>query len=150
MKLPTSILVPTDFGDASSHALDYATALAATFTARVHLVHAIGIPELGVPELGVAIGSTMIKSLVRDGQDALGRLVEHHPDRARLGEAVLRVGDPRDVILAVAAELGVDLIVMGTHGRRGLARAILGSVAESVVRASPCPVLTLNTRAAQP
>jgi len=147
MKLPNNILVPTDFGENASHALDYATALAGKLGARVHLVHAISVPELGVPELGVALASTMIESLVRNGQNALDRLVERHPDRACLGEAVLRVGDPRDVVLAVAGELAIDLIVIGTHGRRGLARALLGSLAETVVRAASCPVLTLSERA---
>lgn len=57
------------------------------------------------------------------------------------GNVLVRSGDARDVIDAVAAEIGADLIVMGTHGRRGLSRVFLGSVAETVVRTAPCSVL---------
>jgi len=57
---------------------------------------------------------------------------------------VLRTGDPRDLIIDVARELGADLIITGTHGRRGVRRALIGSIAESVVRTAPCPVLTIR------
>jgi nucleotide-binding universal stress UspA family protein len=61
---------------------------------------------------------------------------------------MLRTGDARDLIVRACEEVGADLIVMGTHGRRGVSRALLGSVAESVVRIAPCPVLTIRkTRA---
>jgi nucleotide-binding universal stress UspA family protein len=59
---------------------------------------------------------------------------------------LIKAGDPRDMINRTAQELGVDLIVMGTHGRRGLTRALLGSVAESVVRSAPCAVLTVRLK----
>ena len=59
-------------------------------------------------------------------------------------EAVLKSGDPRDVVVETAKELGCDLIVIGTHGRRGIARALLGSVAESVLRTAPVPVLAIR------
>jgi nucleotide-binding universal stress UspA family protein len=59
-------------------------------------------------------------------------------------ESVLKSGDPRDVVPAVAKDLGCDLIVLGTHGRRGLARALLGSVAESILRTSHVPVLAVR------
>jgi nucleotide-binding universal stress UspA family protein len=57
----------------------------------------------------------------------------------------LKTGDARDLINQTAAEVGADLIVMGTHGRRGVRRALLGSIAETVVRSAPCPVLTVRT-----
>ena len=149
MTLPTSILVPTDFSETAARALDYASALAAKLGARIHVVHVIGIPALGVPELGVALTSVTIGSLVRDSQAALDRLVDSRRNQATFGDVLLRTGDPRDMILQAANEVHADLIVIGTHGRRGLARALLGSVAEEIVRTAPCPVVTLGVKAAR-
>jgi nucleotide-binding universal stress UspA family protein len=150
MKLPTNVLVPTDFSETADRALDYATALAAKLGAKVHVLNAIGIPALGVPELGVALTSTMIESLVRDNQAALDKLVEKRRGQATFGETILRTGDARDVILQTAEQIGADLIVMGTHGRRGISRALLGSVAEAIVRRAPCAVLTVRAAASSP
>jgi nucleotide-binding universal stress UspA family protein len=149
MTLPTSILVPTDFSETAARALDYASALAAKLGARIHVVHVIGIPALGVPELGVALTSVTIGSLVRDSQAALDRLVDSRRNQATFGDVLLRTGDPRDMILQAANEVHADLIVIGTHGRRGLARALLGSVAEEIVRTAPCPVVTVGAKAAR-
>ena len=101
-------------------ALDYACELAATFGATVHLLNVIGIPALGVPELGVALTSTMIDS---DGPRQPGRARQARRRTgaaAQIGQVLLRTGDARDVINQTAKELGADLIVMGTHGRRGV------------------------------
>jgi nucleotide-binding universal stress UspA family protein len=140
MKLST-ILVPTDFSACSDQALDYAIALAGKLDARVHLLTVIGIPAYGVPELGVGVTAPMIDSLVRDNQTALDKLAD---DRKLGTQALVRAGDARDVILQTAEQLQADLIVMGTHGRRGISRALLGSVAEMIVRTSPTPVLTVR------
>lgn len=145
MTLPKTILVPTDFSPNAEHALTYAVELAGKLDAKVHLVNAIGVPGLGVPELGLAITSTMIDGMVAENQRALDKLADAHRGTGRIGEAMLRTGDARDVILQVAQEVKADLIVMGTHGRRGLSRALMGSVAEATVRTSPVPVLTIRT-----
>jgi nucleotide-binding universal stress UspA family protein len=142
--LPTSVLVPIDFSPHSEQALDYAIALATKLGAKVHLVSAIGIPTMGVAEIGVAVTSTMIDQITRDSQQALDKLADARRGSANIGEVILRTGDARDVILHAAEELKADLIVMGTHGRRGISRALLGSVAETVVRSSPVPVLTVR------
>ncbi len=147
MALVTNILVPTDFSETADHALDYAVHLAQTFDARIHLLHVIGLLELGVPELGVALASSVMDSQVREGQAALDRLVERWRSEAKFGEVSLRTGDARDVTVQVAGEVAADLIVIGTHGRHGLARALFGSVAESVVRHAACPVVTVSARA---
>ena len=141
--MPRIILVPTDFSEHAEHALDYAVALANKLDAKIHLLNVIGIPALGVPELGVAITSTMIDKIVENNQAALDQLAERHGANASIATE-LATGDARDAIIATAKRLGADLIVMGTHGRRGLSRALLGSVAETVVRTSPCAVLTLR------
>jgi glycine betaine transporter len=144
MRLPTNILVPIDFSEYSERALDYAVALAGKLDAKVHLVNVIGIPALGVPELGVAISAGMMDSIVKSNQAALDKLAETRRTKASIGSVILRTGDARELILGACAEVGADLIVMGTHGRRGVSRALLGSVAESVVRTAPCPVLTIR------
>jgi nucleotide-binding universal stress UspA family protein len=142
--LPKNILVPTDLSEGAEEALDYACELARKFGAKIHLLNVIGIPALGVPELGIALTSTVMDSIVRDNRSALERLVEAKRGQAPFGDILLRTGDARDVINHTATELGADLIVMGTHGRRGVARALLGSVTETVVRTAPCPVLTVR------
>jgi nucleotide-binding universal stress UspA family protein len=147
--LPKNILVPTDLSEGAEEALDYACELARQFGATVHLLHVIGIPTLGVPELGVALTSTMIDTMVRENQVALEELVERKRTSATFGQALLRTGDARDLINQTAREVGADLIVMGTHGRRGVTRALLGSVTETVVRSAPCPVLTVRPHTVQ-
>jgi nucleotide-binding universal stress UspA family protein len=142
--LPKNILVPTDLSDGADEALDYACELARTFGAKIHLLNVIGIPALGVPELGVALTGSVIDSIVRDNQSALDRIAETKRQQVDIGEVLLRTGDARDVINQTAKELNCDLIVMGTHGRRGVSRALLGSVTETVVRTAPCPVLTVR------
>jgi nucleotide-binding universal stress UspA family protein len=142
--LPKNILVPTDLSAHAEAAFDYACELAVKLDATVHLVNVIGIPAMGVPELGVAVTSAMIESMLAENQKALDALAARHRDRVRLGQTLMKTGDARDMIDQAAAEVGADLIVMGTHGRRGVSRALLGSVAETVVRTAPCPVLTIR------
>ncbi|HEU4728803.1 MAG TPA: universal stress protein [Kofleriaceae bacterium] len=141
--LPKHILVPTDLSEGAEQALDYACELARTLGARIHLLNVITVPSLGVPELGLALTSTMIDQMVVDSQQAIDRLARTRCT-AELGHVMVRTGDARDVINQTAKELGIDLIVMGTHGRRGITRALLGSVAETVVRSAPCAVLTVR------
>ena len=150
MTLPTNILVPTDFSPTADRALDYAIALGAKLGARIHIVHVIGIPALGIPEIGLALASVTIDGLVADGQAALDRIADKHRNQATFGEVMLRTGDARDEVLQVAKEVHADLIVIGTHGRRGVAHALLGSVAETMVRMAPCPVLTVGPKGVAP
>jgi nucleotide-binding universal stress UspA family protein len=142
--LPKNILVPTDLSAHAEEAFAYACELATKLEATVHLVNVIGIPALGVPELGVAVTSTMIDSIIADNQRALDALAARRPPGVKLGQILMKTGDARDMIDQAAKEVGADLIVMGTHGRRGFTRALLGSVAETVVRTAPCAVLTIR------
>lgn len=146
MNLPAHILVPTDFSDNATQALDYAVALAAKLDATVHVLNVIGAQMLGI-ELGVALTSSMVDSILEGNQQELNRLVAARAGRAKFGPTVLKFGDARDSILATAAEVGADLVVMGTHGRSGLTRLVIGSVAEAVVRMAPCPVLLVRASA---
>jgi nucleotide-binding universal stress UspA family protein len=142
--LPKHILVPTDLSEGAEEALDYACELASKLDATIHLVNVIGIPALGLPELGIALTSTVIDSMIADNKKAIDELAARKGTQARMGQVLLKTGDARDVINQTALEVGADLIVMGTHGRRGFTRALLGSVAETVVRSAPCPVLTVR------
>jgi len=142
--LPKNILVPTDLSDGANHALDYACELANKLGATIHLVNVIGIPAMGVPELGVALTSTVIDSLITDNQKAIDAIADARRGTAKIGEVLLKTGDARDVINETAKEVHADLIIMGTHGRRGVKRMLLGSVAETVVRSAPCAVLTVR------
>jgi nucleotide-binding universal stress UspA family protein len=142
--LPKNILVPTDLSDNAEEALDYACELAQKLDATVHVLHVIGVPSLGVPELGVAVTSSVVDSLIQDAQAAVDKLCDARRGRVRLGETMLRTGDARDTILQAAKEVEAELIVMGTHGRRGVSRALLGSITEAVIRTAPCPVLAVR------
>lgn len=144
--LPKTILVPTDLSERAEEALTYACELARKLDATLHLVNVIGIPALGVPELGVALTGSMIDSLVVDNQTALDAVAERcRAAGTTIGQVILKTGDARDMINQAAEELGADLIVMGTHGRSGISRALLGSTAETVVRSAPCAVLTVRS-----
>ena len=146
MSLPRTILVPVDFSGHSEAALDYAVELAGQLDAKIHLLNVVGIPAFGVPALGAAIAPSIIDSIIRDSAAALAQLADARRSKAQIAGVLLRTGDARDVILRTADEVAADLIVMGTHGRRGVGRALLGSGAESVVRTSSCPVLTIRGR----
>lgn len=146
MDLPHTILVATDFSEHADHALGYAAELAAALDGTIHLVHALPPAPMGGPELGMAYSAAVMESMTRTANDALEARAARYRDRASLGPVRLELGDPREVIDGVAEQLGADLIVMGTHGRRGLRRVLLGSVAESVVRTAPCPVLTVRPK----
>jgi len=143
---PRTILVPVDFSECSGLALDYAVALAAKLDAKVHLLNVISIPFVAVPEVGSTISPTVLENVIHDNQKALDNLADARRTKVALGDTLLRTGDARDEILHAAESIGADLIVMGTHGRRGVTRALLGSVAEQIVRTAPCPVLTVRAR----
>ena len=142
--VPKNILVPTDLGEGAEEALDYACELARSFGARIHLVNVVTVPSLGVPELGVALSGSMMDAMLADNLHGLEKLVEDRKGRAEFARPILKSGDPRDIINETAKEIGADLIVMSTHGRRGVSRVLLGSVTELVVRSAPCPVLTVR------
>ncbi|MBX3203749.1 MAG: universal stress protein [Labilithrix sp.] len=142
---PKTILVPTDFSEPARVALDYAVQLADKLGASVHLVHAFELPIVGFPDGVMTISAEMASRIIDAAEKALADLVEPYKTRKIELHTSLEQADPRDGVLAVAERLRADLIVMGTHGRRGIARALMGSVAESVVRTSSIPVLTLRT-----
>ncbi len=139
--LPKLILVPVDFSAHAERALDYACELASKVGATVRLVHAVASPPTG---LQVALSEGILENLVREHRQALEKLADARRGGASFGAGTVEVGDPRDTIVGTAEAVKADLIVMGTHGRRGLSRVMMGSVAEDVVRHAPCPVLVVR------
>jgi nucleotide-binding universal stress UspA family protein len=142
------ILAPVDFGDATGPALDLALSLARASDARLTLLHAFDVTPFAnaSPFVPVLDTKPVIVALERE-MDALREktaLVWSKTD------ALVRTGDVYEVILDEAQRSGCDLIVLGTHGRRGLSHALLGSVAERVVRLSPIPVLTVRPTTSSP
>jgi nucleotide-binding universal stress UspA family protein len=139
-----TILVPTDFTETSDRALDYAISLAETLRSSVTVLHVYEIPVVGFPD-GALVATADIASRLADGsRAALNAAVEKRLGRGVKLTSILREGVTYEEIRKVADEIGADLIVIGTHGRRGLARALLGSVAENVIRTSTRPVLTIH------
>jgi nucleotide-binding universal stress UspA family protein len=137
-------LVPTDFTETSDRALDWAIDLAARVGASVTVMHAYEIPVLGFPD-GALIATPEIAVRISDAaRGALNRTVERCKDRGVPLDAVLRDGVPYEEVNTLAEAIKADLIVIGTHGRRGLARALLGSVAENVIRTATRPVVTIH------
>jgi len=141
------LLVPSDFSSASSMALKYALRLSATFRAVVDVLH-VWQPTrfLGSDVLPYAPDVPTIEELARsEAERALERFLSGHSCPKGTVRARVESGDPCDAILRIAREEDFDLIVMGTHGRRGVSHLLLGSVAERIVRTASCPVLTLRT-----
>lgn len=141
------LLVPTDFSPHSDRALEYAANLAGLVGAKeIHVLHVLEVPPTPVPMAG-AIGADtgQIERTMRDS--AVKALNER---RARIESVDLRVetllmsGSPAASIAEVAKSEGSDLIVMGSHGRRGLAHVLFGSVAERTMTRAPCPVLVVT------
>jgi nucleotide-binding universal stress UspA family protein len=137
------VLVPHDFSDTADAALVYALDLAEKLGARITIVHTYEIPAYGFPE-GPAMTADMVLQIENAAQTALNGVAERSGRPGIQVDAVLRRGPAWSEIDAVAKETNADLIVIGTHGRRGVVRALLGSVAEKVVRTAPCPVLTVH------
>jgi nucleotide-binding universal stress UspA family protein len=140
---PRNILVPIDFSPKSEHAAAAACALAAKTGATVHLIHAYVIPVESVG-LALTVSQQYVGQFVKDSKAQLQELVAKLCPNAVLGPLLVESGDPREVIVEKAKELNVELIVMGTHGRRGLSRALMGSVAETVTRTAHCSVLVVR------
>ena len=137
------VLCPVDFSDASQHALDQAAALAGWYDARLTMLYVFASrPSLDLPPL----------VLTPDDRERLRmdmvRMAERVPARVAVDYRVVEAEQVHDAILAEAAAVNADLLVLGTHGRSGFQRLFLGSVTEKVIRKSTCPTLVVPPRAA--
>ncbi len=137
------ILVPHDFNEPANRALAYAIALAQRFDAQVTVLHVYECPSYGFPEAMVA-SYEFEAEVKRQSLIALDD-VTARADAGKVAiDTLLRRGTPWVEIGTAAESIKADLIVMGTQGRHGVARALLGSVAERVVRTASVPVLTVH------
>jgi nucleotide-binding universal stress UspA family protein len=141
----THSLVPTDFSATADAALEYAFGLAERFGASVQLLHVLEDPLMvqgTSPEAFVAEGPALRTAMLDDARERM----RHRTARGTKVpvDAEVLFGHGARTITEYAAERGVDLIVMGTHGRTGFAHLLLGCVAERFVRTAPCPVLTVR------
>ena len=139
-----NILVPVDFGDAMQAGIDLAVSLAQKYDARLTLVTAFDLTPFMVttPFAPPIDTEPVIEALEKALADLEGAVRKTWPKTER----VFGHGAPQDVILETAAARHCDLIVIGSRGRHGVTRALLGSTAEKVVRFSPIPVLTVHPR----
>ena len=136
------ILVPTDFSTASDAVLPQAEALAKQKSASLLILH--------VEEPPLAYGSgELYYGLPEPNSERILKMLEgvSPADQTVAFTHRLAMGDPAGEIVRIAAEEGVEMIVLGTHGRSGLTRMLMGSVAETVVRRAPCPVLVYRVAA---
>lgn len=141
------IVVPIDLADPREDAIEWAIELAGQIGARLHLVHVYQLPTFALPD-GAAVASASFDARQTDAlRQELERLIgRHRTQGVRLDGHLVR-GMPHTQIVRLAERLHASLIVMGTHGRRGLDRMLLGSVAEKVVRHASVPVLVVPPRA---
>src|SRR5437899_8751815 len=142
-----NILVATDFGEAADSALGYGRELAGRFGSTLHVLHVV--ENFYATTFGAETYSAFVPEMQRELEVAARRrldetLIDSDGSDPRTRPAVTTSGSPAYAIVDYAREYGIDLIVMGTHGRGGLAHLMMGSVAERVVRIAPCPVLTVR------
>jgi nucleotide-binding universal stress UspA family protein len=145
---PGPILVGTDFSDPARTALDWAIDLARALSAHIVVAHVFDLPIVGFLDASLVVDAKTAAKMSDEAQKALDAEIARMRNLGVAVEGQLRQGDARDVLPSLAATVGAKLIVVGSHGRRGMARALLGSVAESVVRASSVPVVVVRHRAA--
>ena len=142
------ILLPTDFSELGGEAVAYACGLAEKFNSELHLLHVVQDLVVMVPEPGIAVPppGVYLEDLRASAVEALEKVLPAGWEAGHRVVKATREGAPFLEILTYAKEFDVDLIVLGTHGRSGLAHVLLGSVTERVVRKARCPVLTVRAK----
>jgi universal stress protein A len=144
------ILVPIDFSQCSSEVAAHAADVAAAFGAEAVLLHIDELPSGVTADTPVKPSDTKTETTAAEHlrSASTGRLARFLPFFEAKGVSVAQrvdAGKVTDSILAAIEEVGADLVIMGTHGRRGMSRLVLGSVAETVMRQASCPVMTVRT-----
>ena len=141
------VLHPTDFSDNSREALEYALAFSKWQSAEIVLLHVCEEVEYAPPEYYMDKDESVRQLKERSGAAlaALDKVAATHEDSGVQISTTIASGKPFDEIIKTAQDIGADLIVLGTHGRTGLAHILIGSTAEKVVRKASCPVLTVRS-----
>lgn len=142
------ILAPTDFSHHAEAALKYACGLAERLGSTLHLLHVLPdvVPVGPDPMLAPTLPPEYYTETENQSLEALSKAIDPCWGHAPAIETAVRWGGAVEGIVAYANDLAVDLIVIATHGRTGLSHVLLGSVAERIVRESPCPVLTIRAQ----
>lgn len=135
------ILLPTDGGEGVDSAIEHALELAGTYDAELHVLHVIDDASLD------SVSEDAMADLRQRADDAVADVAERATSAGVGTETAVREGSPHREILDYADDAGVDMIVMGTHGRSGVGRVLVGSVTERVVRAASVPVVTVRVGA---
>jgi len=139
------VLVPTDFSEYSQHALQYGLSFSKEYRAQMILLHVIEDPFY--PSTGANFGFDMedyFRRMEDDSRERMARMVPPEIEKEISVERIVARGSAFLEIIRLAKERGVDMIVLATHGRTGLAHVLMGSVTEKVVRKAPCPVLVVR------
>lgn len=140
-----SILFPVDFTEASSKVAGYAKTFTEKFGAKLYVLFvAEDLSKFAGFYVPHAALEKMERELLEGAQKKMPSFIEKNLSGISDLETMVELGDIAEKICEVAKEKQVDLIIMGTHGRRGLEKALFGSVTEKVVKTAPCPVLTIN------
>jgi nucleotide-binding universal stress UspA family protein len=137
-----TVLVPHDFSEASDAAVRYGIALAHSFGAKLYMLH---VSDRAKFEMATEFPLGLDGSLEDAARERLLKILSPREQQEFHPEFEVRPGSAAVEIVRYAKEKGIDLIVMGTHGRGFVAHAVMGSVAEKVVRTAPCPVLTVRS-----
>ena len=135
------ILVPTDFSEYADYALDYAIELAKVLQARLTVLYVFHLSALALGEAPPAVLADTLEAMETHAQQQTQMVLARVQGAGLQGDSAIVEGIPFQVIIDTAQDKEADLIVMDTHGRTGLTHALMGSVAEKVVRLAPCPVL---------
>lgn len=144
------ILYPTDFSEHSEAAWPYALAFTKMCEAELFLLHVVSPPPRAYGEYAVEYDpQKLLEGMVAEAEASLQRMAEGAKSEGLILHSLVKVGTDFAEIVAAAKQEGIDLIIMGTHGRTGFSHLLLGSVAERVVRRAPCPVLTVKHPAMQ-
>src|SRR5271168_656846 len=139
------ILLPTDFSNYLTAATKYACELATKFDAELHLLHTLDIHLSSTPEFGMGLALPKYISESRAAAEkSLAGVLDPKWSAGRTVIQAVVEGSPKAEIIQYARKQNIDLIVLATHGRTGLPHILMGSVAETVVRTAPCPVLTVR------
>ncbi len=144
MEILKKIVVPVDFEDNTEYLVDYASELARKFDAEMYLIHVI--------PMGYSLGGEMVVRYSAIKEDEYKSSVEKMMERlvAVTGKDGIRcngkvfVGDPAEEIVQYVDDVGADMVIISTHGTKGLEKILLGSVTSRVVKRSNCPVLSMN------
>lgn len=139
------ILLPTDFSTCSATATQYACEMVTRFAAELHLLHTLETHLGPTPDFVMGLALPRYINEARDAAEkALSSVLDPQWSAGRTLVQSVVEGSPKVEIIRYARKHAIDLIVLATHGRSALAHVIIGSVAESVVRTAPCPVLTVR------